>query len=115
MLEGAGPPRLTEADRVDMVTRCARAELNVCLHAIGDGAVRRALDALVPHRKAWPFWRPRIAHAQCVDPKDIKRFATIGVIASMQPIHAVADRALADQNSPNVAAHAYAWGALERA
>jgi len=115
MLDGSGTARLTEADLNDMVIRCARAELNVCLHAIGDGAVRRALDALEPHRKAWRFWRPRIEHAQCVDPKDMKRFARIGVIASMQPIHAVADRELADQYWPNVAAHVYAWGALERA
>ncbi len=115
MLDGSGTARLTDPDLVDMLTRCARAELNVCLHAIGDGAVRRALDALEPHRKAWRFWRPRIEHAQCVDPKDMKRFASIGVIASMQPIHAVADRELADQYWPSVAAHAYAWGALERA
>ena len=43
------------------------------------------------------------------------RFARIGVIASMQPIHAVADRDLADRYWPKVAAHSYAWGALERA
>ena len=114
MLEGSGTARLTQPDLVDMVGRCARAELNVCLHAIGDGAVRRALDALEPHRRAWRFWRPRIEHAQCVDPKDMKRFARIGVIASMQPIHAVADRELADRCWPTVTDRAYAWGALER-
>ena len=115
MIGGSGTARLSQADLVDMVGRCARAELNVCLHAIGDGAVRRALDALETHRKAWRLWRPRIEHAQCVDPKDMKRFAHIGVIASMQPIHAVADRELADECWPNVTSHAYAWGALERA
>jgi len=93
----------------------ARAELNVCLHAIGDGAVRRALDALAAHRSAWARWRPRIEHAQCVHPKDMPRFARLGVIASMQPIHAVADRELADQMWPSVTANAYAWRALERA
>jgi predicted amidohydrolase YtcJ len=45
----------------------------------------------------------------------MRRFARIGVIASMQPIHAVADRELANQYWPAVAGHAYAWGALERA
>ncbi|HEV2966648.1 MAG TPA: amidohydrolase family protein, partial [Candidatus Dormibacteraeota bacterium] len=109
-----GTARLFQPDLVDMVDRCARAELNVCLHAIGDGAVRRALDALAPHRKAWSGWRPRIEHAQCVSPKDVKRFAHIGVIASMQPIHAVADRELVEQYWPKVSAHSYAWGALER-
>jgi predicted amidohydrolase YtcJ len=115
MLDGAGTVRLPQVDLLDMLDRCARAELNVCLHAIGDGAVRRALDALAPHRKAWRAWRPRIEHAQCVDPKDMRRFARIGAIASMQPIHAVADRELADTYWPNVTGYAYAWGALERA
>jgi predicted amidohydrolase YtcJ len=115
MLDGSGTVRLPQKDLIDTVDRCARAELNVCLHAIGDGAVRRALDALAPHRKAWRYWRPRIEHAQCVDPKDMRRFARVGAIASMQPIHAVADRELADTYWPKVSGHAYAWGALERA
>jgi hypothetical protein len=115
MLDGTGTARLPQPELVDMVDRCARAELNVCLHAIGDGAVRRALDTLAPHRGAWRSWRPRIEHAQCVSPKDVSRFARIGVIASMQPIHAVADRELADEMWPAVAAHSYAWRTLERA
>jgi predicted amidohydrolase YtcJ len=115
MLDGSGTSRLTQADLTDMIERCARAELNVCLHAIGDGAVRRALDALAPHKDAWQKWRPRIEHAQCVNPKDVKRFARIGVIASMQPIHAVTDRELVDEYWPRVAAHSYAWGSLARA
>lgn len=115
MLDGSGTARLPQAELLDMIDRCVRAELNVCLHAIGDGAVRRALDALARRRDAWRYWRPRIEHAQCVDPKDVPRFARIGVIASMQPIHAVADRELADQYWPRVTAHSYAWGALDRA
>ena len=41
--------------------------------------------------------------------------AKIGVIASMQPVHAVADRELADAEWPSVVGHSYAWRALERA
>jgi predicted amidohydrolase YtcJ len=115
MLDGSGTPRLTQPDLVDLVERAARAELNVCLHAIGDGAVRRALDALAPHRNAWSMWRPRIEHAQCVNPKDMTRMARLGVIASMQPIHAPADRELADTHWQGVTDHAYAWRALEKA
>ncbi|MGH7762474.1 MAG: amidohydrolase [Candidatus Dormibacteraceae bacterium] len=114
MLDGSGTARVTQPDLIEMIDRCARAELNVCLHAIGDGAVRRALDALAPHREAWTGWRPRIEHAQCVSPRDMRRFARLGVIASMQPIHAVADRELVEQYWPKVSAHAYAWGALQR-
>jgi len=115
MLDGSGTARLAQQDLVDMIQRCAKAELNVCLHAIGDGAVRRALDALAPHRNAWPMWRPRIEHAQCVNPKDMTRMGKMGVIASMQPIHAIADRELADALWPAVTKHSYAWRALERA
>jgi hypothetical protein len=115
MLDGTGMARLSQADLADMARRCARAELNVCLHAIGDGAVRRALDALLPHKGAWRNWRPRIEHAQCVSPRDMPRFARYGVIASMQPIHAVADRELADAMWPGVTGNAYAWRALEKA
>lgn len=115
MLDGSGVVRLPQPELVDMIERCARAELNVCLHAIGDGAVRRALDALAPKKGAWAMWRPRIEHAQCVHPKDQARMGKLGVIASMQPIHAVADRELADENWSTVAQNAYAWRALDRA
>ena len=115
MLEGSGTARLEQTALEDMIERCVRAELNVCLHAIGDRAVRRALDALEPHRDAWSRWRPRIEHAQCVHPDDMPRFGRIGVIASMQPIHAVADRDLADAEWSAVTRYAYAWRALERA
>jgi predicted amidohydrolase YtcJ len=113
MLDGTGVAVTTQDELVDMVTRCAAAHLNVCLHAIGDGAVRRALDALEPLREAWSLWRPRVEHAQCVDPADVPRFAAIGVVASMQPSHAVSDRVVADALWPGRTAHAYAWGALQ--
>jgi predicted amidohydrolase YtcJ len=115
MLDGSGVTVMPQAEVVELIERAARAELNVCLHAIGDGAVRRAIDALMPKRRAWRYWRPRIEHAQCVDATDWKRFARAGVIASMQPIHAVADRELVDAQWSSVATHAYAWRALERA
>ncbi len=115
MLDGTGVTVTDQDELVDIVTRCAAAHLNVCLHAIGDGAVRRALDALEPLRDAWSLWRPRVEHAQCVDPADVPRFAAIGVIASMQPSHAVADRLVADAQWPGRTAHSYAWGALQRA
>ncbi|HEX2646348.1 MAG TPA: amidohydrolase, partial [Candidatus Dormibacteraeota bacterium] len=115
MLDGSGIPRLGQDDLVDMVRRCVAAELNVCLHAIGDGAVRRAVDALSPQKGAWSGWRPRVEHAQCISPKDMPRMANSGVIASMQPIHAIADRQIADQMWPAVTQNAYAWRALEKA
>lgn len=115
MLDGSGVAVTGQEEVIDIVTRCAGAGLNVCLHAIGDGAVRRALDALEHVRDGCGLWRPRVEHAQCVDPVDIPRFARIGVIASMQPSHAVSDRLVADAQWPGRTASSYAWGALQRA
>ena len=115
MLAGGGTQVMPQPELVELTRRCAAAELNVCLHAIGDGAVRRALDALEPLTGAWSGWRPRIEHAQCVHEDDLPRFAGAGVIASMQPMHAVADRELADREWGRRTRLAYAWGALRKA
>ncbi len=112
MLDGSGVQRLSPSELTDLVGGCRAATLNVCLHAIGDGAVRRALDALAPHAGAGAGWRPRIEHVQCVDPADVPRFRALRVIASMQPLHAVSDRGLADRYWGDRAAHAYAWRPL---
>lgn len=115
MLGGGGVQTLPQSELEELCRRCAAAELNVCLHAIGDGAVRRALDALEPLRGAWPRWRPRIEHAQCVDLADLPRFKAAGAIASMQPLHAVEDRALADREWAGRTGSAYAWRSLRAA
>lgn len=115
MLDGSGVEVMPQAELEDAARRCARAGLNLCLHAIGDRAVRRALDALLPLAGCRSDWRPRLEHAQFVHPDDQPRFRAGGVIASMQPIHAVTDRPLADAEWPEQAAHAHAWAALRRA
>jgi predicted amidohydrolase YtcJ len=115
MLDGSGVPVLAQAELVDLAERCVAAGLNLCLHAIGDGAVRRALDALEPLAGAWAGWRPRIEHAQCVDPADLPRFHRAGAIASMQPVHAVSDRPVADREWAGRTRHAYAWRVLRDA
>lgn len=112
MLGGGGVARIPDPDLEELVQRCMAAELNLCLHAIGDKAVHRALVALEGCAGAWPGWRPRIEHAQCVDPADVPRFRRAGAVASMQPIHAVADREMAEAVWGPRARHAYAWGVL---
>ncbi|HWE44229.1 MAG TPA: amidohydrolase [Gemmatimonadaceae bacterium] len=70
-----------------------RAGLQVIVHAIGDRAIRTQLDIFmrVAHENAAYDRRFRIEHAQHVAPSDIPRFAQLGVIASMQPYHAIDD------------------------
>ncbi|MGH3053725.1 MAG: amidohydrolase, partial [Gaiellaceae bacterium] len=69
----------------------------VAVHAIGDAANHAALDAFERTRDAWDprGLRPRIEHAQCLDPEDVPRFAELGVAASVQFSHAPSDEELA--------------------
>jgi len=85
-----------DADLVQLFKLIEREGLNVAVHAIGDRAVRRALDAFEkigasPHS---PF-RHRIEHAQMIHDEDLPRFARLGITASMQPIHIREDIATA--------------------
>lgn len=63
----------------------------VLTHAIGDRAIRMALDAYAHAARSNPLpsrgRRHRIEHIETVDPADIGRFGALGVIASMQPFH----------------------------
>jgi predicted amidohydrolase YtcJ len=65
------------------------AGLQIALHAIGDLAVRTAIDALEVAAHANPARdrRHRIEHLEYVDPADIGRLAPLGITASMQPVH----------------------------
>jgi len=70
-----------------------KAGLHVIVHAIGDRAIRMQLDIYerVEHENAARDRRFRIEHAQHIAPPDMSRFAPLGVIASMQPYHAIDD------------------------
>jgi hypothetical protein len=80
-----------------LARRAAALGLPCFVHAIGDAAVREALDVLgrvpgLPHR---------VEHAQCVHPDDVPRFRALGIAASVQPGHMATDIPVADA----------AWGA----
>ena len=98
--------------RVD-VARAAAAGLAAAIHAIGDRAVRVALDAIAPTRVTSPALRQRLEHIQLVREEDLGRFGALGVIASMQPIHCTSDRDLADRYwGPKRTPRAYPWRTL---
>ena len=69
------------------VTELDRHGFQVHLHAIGDRAVRNALDAVEAARKANGHndLRHHIAHVQIVQPEDVSRFRDLGVVANCQP------------------------------
>jgi predicted amidohydrolase YtcJ len=70
-----------------------KAGLHVIVHAIGDRAIRTQLDIYerVERENGGRDRRFRIEHAQHIAPSDMSRFAALGVIASMQPYHAIDD------------------------
>ena len=101
-----------------LLEKAARAGVQIQTHAIGDRANRIVLDlyekalASVPETQRNNA-RWRIEHAQILDPADIPRLAALGVIASMQPSHAITDLHFAlSRLGPERLAGAYAWRSL---
>ena len=103
----------------DLNAAAMRAGFQVGIHAIGDAGNREALDIIESVYKSAPAARSnrhRIEHAQVIAPADFARFAELGIIASMEPPHAVEDKAWAeDRLGPERILGAYAWRTLRRA
>jgi predicted amidohydrolase YtcJ len=96
---GALPEPQWDAQALDPVVQAADAAgLQVAMHAIGDRAVRLALDAVEKAQRANGRrpgeMRHRIEHIEYATPAEIARFTPLGVTASMQPVHA--DPAIGD-------------------
>ncbi len=83
-----------EGNMLKMALGADRAGLQLAIHAIGDKANRTLLDIFTEVKKQngeQPNRRWRIEHAQHVRPQDFADFAHLGVIASVQPYHAIDD------------------------
>lgn len=93
----------------------ARGGIALAIHAIGDRANREALTALERIRRHEPpgrRLRHRIEHVQLLHPDDVGRAAAADLIASMQPIHATSDMAMAEEHWGDRCRTAYAWRSL---
>lgn len=101
------------------VAAAMAAGFQVGIHAIGDAGNRTALDFIDSVGRAAPASRDlrhRIEHAQVVNPIDQPRFGRMGVIASMQPPHAVEDMPwAAERLGPVRLRGAYAWRTMREA
>ena len=97
-----------------LVREAQVAGIQPCIHAIGDRAVAEMLDLYERVGQAnAPAARFRIEHAQHVRREDFSRFAKLGVIASMQPYHAIDDGRWAEKKlGPERARYSYAWRAM---
>jgi predicted amidohydrolase YtcJ len=107
-----GLPQYTQDQLNKMAVERANAGFQLGFHAIGDKAAAMALNAFTQPGISTSA-RNRIEHAQVVDPSDIPRFKTLGVIASMQPSHLLTDMNWAeDRLGHQRAAYSYAWKAF---
>lgn len=99
---GQGIPMWTDPDLAAALARYDSAGLQVELHAIGDRAIRMALDAYeqLARARGPRDRRPRIEHLEVPDPADIPRFASLGVIASTQAIFAGPDKTTLENYVP---------------
>jgi hypothetical protein len=103
------------------VAELDRRGIQVFTHAIGDKAIRTALDAYehAAQVNGTKDARHRIEHIEDVSADDIPRFGKLGVIASMQPLHAYPDDDTLKAWAPNVgserAQRAWAWHSIQAA
>ncbi|WP_152185424.1 amidohydrolase [Segeticoccus rhizosphaerae] len=103
-----------DTDQVAALTRKAlRARIAVATHAIGDQANATVLDAYAKVRsETASALRLRIEHAQHLRPADVRRFAELGVVASMQPAHCTSDIDLVETLLPQHDVVSYGWRSL---
>lgn len=102
---GGNAPLMFSPNQInDMFVAFDAARFQIHVHAIGDMAVRAALDGMAAARAEnapWPSWH-QIAHVQCIDPADIPRFAELGVVANIQPLWARLDASVSEIALPMV-------------
>ena len=117
-----GEARFTPEQLNKVVAMLDKRGWQVMTHAIGDSAVRMTLDAYQAAAQANPApergRRHRIEHIETIDPADIPRFGKLGVIASMQPVHATPSPTPGDVWSVNIgdarASRGWMWNSISR-
>lgn len=117
--ESHGLLLVDEPELTRLMTTAASGSIASAVHAIGDRANTVVLDAVASVRTRMrtgelPTVGARIEHAQQVRPADLVRFADLGVVASVQPQHAMSDRDVVDVLWADRASRAYPYRSLHR-
>lgn len=113
-----GEPNFTAEEFNEIAIAADKRKLQIDVHAIADAAIRRTLDGfeVAQKKNGKRDSRHRIEHVEVIDPADVPRFRTLGVIASMQTTHAPgvvfpawpAMSRIRDRQLP----YAYAWSVM---
>jgi predicted amidohydrolase YtcJ len=98
----------------DLIARAHQAGISTTIHAIGDRAIRELLDVfteVLPRQQGpiHPLAPHRIEHVQHSHPTDLERLGPLGLVASVQPLHATDDFAMVDQACGQRGCWAYAF------
>lgn len=106
-----GIPMIDPESMKGIVTRLDALGFQVHLHAIGDAAIRHALDAIEAARRGNGDLghRHHIAHLELIDPTDIPRFRELGVTANFQPLWAFADKYITELTIPFIGPKRSRW------
>lgn len=107
-----GNGRYTDDELYDLLRACTDAGFQIAVHSIGDAAVHQTIDTWARIAAEVPAgdYRPRIEHYQISTLSDIQRMADLGMVASMQFVHATSDLNMAeDRIGPERILGAYAW------
>jgi predicted amidohydrolase YtcJ len=113
--DNLGVEATSQEELTERSIEASRAGMGVAIHAIGDRAVHQSLNAVEEAIRKNPGQtglRHRIEHVQLLHPDDIGRFQKLGVIASVQPVHAPADIDIAERYWGKRSRFAYAFKSL---
>lgn len=112
-----GKLQLSADDVFEIGIKSASHGISLAVHAIGDRATHEVLNGFgmlreYEKRHHLPPLKHRIEHLQLLHPDDHKKAAQLGVVASMQPVHATSDMYTADKYWGERSRYAYAWNTL---
>ena len=104
-----GEPNLNQETLDTLVGALSGAGVQIHVHAIGDRAIRMALNAFERTGSNGRRGRHQIAHLELIDSADIHRFNDLGVIANFQPLWAFDDPYIVDLTIPRVGQRRARW------
>ncbi|HYU74945.1 MAG TPA: amidohydrolase [Ktedonobacteraceae bacterium] len=115
---------LSEQEMNETVSAAAEMGLSIAIHAIGDRAAHVALNSIEKAQqhlagnsetsRDLSSLRYRLEHVQLITPEDLERMRRLGVVASVQPFHAVADRDIAERYWGKRHRRAYAYRTIQQ-